>query len=365
MAMKKKVIIAAIIISLLAGSLLGILSVEVAKANFIAYCPKYTIDIDGSISPPTELLAKNGDVYCLVANTSDCSFVIQRSNIVFNGKNHVIDGSVSGAGYSNVGLLLDKVANVTIKDITIQNFWSDNIALVDCSNCILQDTKSQGNQPIRLQESNYNTITQSNISDLEVMADSNNNSITENQIEVLHVQGSQNTVSKNNVTKYFFPYTGCNNLFYMNNFYDISPFNLNTNYWDNGSRGNYWSNYTTTDANKDGIGDTPYVIDANNRDNFPLISPINLESPNPLPTLDPTAAIPTATTLNPTLAPSPSPISSPTLQLTMQPSPSPSETEPWVLPLIETEHIEAVRLRNTAIALAAVVCSFSNAVALL
>jgi parallel beta-helix repeat protein len=43
--------------------------------------------------------------------------------------------------------------------------------------------------------------------------------------------------------------------------------------WDDGplSGGNYWSDYNGTDANHDGIGDTPYVIDANNTDHYPLM----------------------------------------------------------------------------------------------
>jgi len=56
------------------------------------------------------------------------------------------------------------------------------------------------------------------------------------------------------------------------------------NIWDNGypSGGNYWSNYNGTDlysgpcqnvTGSDGIGDTPYVIDANNQDNYPLMKP--------------------------------------------------------------------------------------------
>jgi len=47
------------------------------------------------------------------------------------------------------------------------------------------------------------------------------------------------------------------------------------------SGGNYWSNYTGYDANDDGIGDTPYVIDANNRDKYPLMSPYEYWS-NPI-----------------------------------------------------------------------------------
>jgi parallel beta-helix repeat protein len=46
------------------------------------------------------------------------------------------------------------------------------------------------------------------------------------------------------------------------------------NFWDGGypSGGNYWSDYNGTDTNHDGIGDTPYVMDANNIDHYPLMN---------------------------------------------------------------------------------------------
>ncbi len=60
------------------------------------------------------------------------------------------------------------------------------------------------------------------------------------------------------------------------------------NTFDNGTTVNYWSNYNGTDNNSDRIGDIPYVIDENNRDNYPLMMPYDFSltlslSPSPEP----------------------------------------------------------------------------------
>jgi parallel beta-helix repeat protein len=43
--------------------------------------------------------------------------------------------------------------------------------------------------------------------------------------------------------------------------------------WDNGARGNCWSDYTGSDTNHDGIGDTPYLVHRFIVDRYPLICP--------------------------------------------------------------------------------------------
>ena len=78
-----------------------------------------------------------------------------------------------------------------------------------------------------------------------------------------------------------------NNILYHNNFinntYQVQSYN-STNVWDDGypSGGNYWSDYNGTDlylgpyqneTGSDGIGDTPYIIDENNTDRYPLMNP--------------------------------------------------------------------------------------------
>ncbi|MGB9842122.1 MAG: right-handed parallel beta-helix repeat-containing protein [Candidatus Bathyarchaeales archaeon] len=64
------------------------------------------------------------------------------------------------------------------------------------------------------------------------------------------------------------------------------------NLWDNGEEGNYWDDYNGTDANGDGIGDTPYIVRGVvwnetergqvdfvfGQDNYPLMASFDIDS---------------------------------------------------------------------------------------
>ena len=112
-------------------------------------------------------------------------------------------------------------------------------------------------------------------------------------IKIYH--GSSNTVYENYVANsavgvklgfdYEFPDRKVeDNVFYHNNFvnntqYVVIGYVPDSNFWNNGKKGNYWSNYNGTDDNGDGIGDTPYIIDEKNTDYHPLMEPLEFPEP--------------------------------------------------------------------------------------
>ncbi|UCE38730.1 MAG: right-handed parallel beta-helix repeat-containing protein, partial [Thermoplasmata archaeon] len=220
-------------------------------------------------------LANNGQGVLLVNTTNS---TITKNNITANA-------------YSGIRLSHSSNFNTISGNNIKKNFEGIYLSYSSSFNTIsgnnIEDHVQVG---IEVNDSNFNIISKNNITNNDSgiwVFDTSGNTISGNNIKTHNQDGiqvagsSNNTISENSITDnrhgiYFYP--SSNNTIYHNDFVDNSEHvysDSSTNTWDNGypSGGNYWSDYAGEDANWDGIGDTPYIIDENNQDNYPLMNP--------------------------------------------------------------------------------------------
>ena len=147
---------------------------------------------------------------------------------------------------------------------------------------------------IALTYSSKNTICGNTVTNNHqgILVRASNNTICDNTVANnyggIAVGASNNTICGNTVTNNHqgILVGASNNFIYHNNFVNntsqVRSYLMNA--WDDGypSGGNYWSDYTGVDLYSgpcqnetgcDGIGDTPYVINENNQDTYPLMEP--------------------------------------------------------------------------------------------
>jgi hypothetical protein len=233
-----------------------------ASANPMGYdfLPVITIKNNGTVEPETEFINQTGNVYTLTANlTQKYTISIEASNIVFDGAGHSID--CANTNYFNTGIQISTATNVTVKNVYVLTTNFRNMWLYCCSNC---------------------TISNSNMDKYVFLVNSNDNFITKDRIFGFDFTSSNsNIILCNNVTTVYSS-DSHSDIFYKNNFLS-GNFSLNgdKHFWDNGSIGNYWSDYFTkhpnaSEVNTSGAGDLPYILDSNNIDHHPLITPLNV-----------------------------------------------------------------------------------------
>ena len=262
-------------------------------------------------------------------------------------RNNAIIGGVLGiwiSDYSrNITILQNKIRNSSFLGIDVTGSFNITITRNNITNHrgirvtnysyyirIRENNVCADLYDIHINESSYNTICANNITEGGIILSySYNNCIRGNNISdndvgiILHDYSSENSISENNISNNDYGillesssnniiygnnvtnniygivlYYSSNNLILHNNFINncrqASSYN-STNVWDNGypSGGNYWSDYIGNDAysgpyqneiGSDGIGDAPYVIDEDNVDRYPLMSPWG-ELPALIPTL--------------------------------------------------------------------------------
>jgi parallel beta-helix repeat protein len=210
----------------------------------------------------------------------------QNAVTVVNSSNNLIsENRISSSG---TGIRIQGDDNVISGNVLEHNLDQILINLGSNNKVIGNNLTETGGMGIGLlHDTSGDTISKNNIynsSQAIACYDEHNNIIFENSITDNNVGVEYATGISNNY----------NNTFYRNNFinntksFDIEFGHAGTggsssgelnDHWDNGTVGNYWSDYQTkypnaTEIDNSGIGNTPYIIDAYNIDHYPLMKPV-------------------------------------------------------------------------------------------
>jgi parallel beta-helix repeat protein len=277
--MRRTVNIALVLILIMA---LGMICVQPVKAQ---YQGNITISASGSISPASAPIQRIGNTYTLTGDING-SVTIVKSNIVLDGNAHAVSVPLALASTGSIIALRD-VSNVTVANLTVTggqfgisvegtgNLIEDN-TVTESGTIYVWNGADSGGIYVNGGSSNNvtNNILEKNVDGLEFV-DTSNNLIVGND-----VQGGPNYYDMGVSGIYFGD--ASNNTIYHNNFENLGAlpqaesFN-STNHWDNGypSGGNYWGYQTGKQIDDTGISDVPYVIDAQNKDLYPLTEPFN------------------------------------------------------------------------------------------
>ncbi|KAF5416674.1 MAG: Cell surface glycoprotein [Candidatus Methanogaster sp.] len=210
------------------------------------------------------------------------------------------------------GILFAYSANSRIENVTISNNWHGIFLRYSSNNTLSSNTANSNNYGIHLRYSNNNTLKNNNVSNNDYpgiyLDDSSSNALTcntansndggiylsrscnntllrnianSNDGSGIRLISSNNTLSGNTANSNNWcgisTEDSGNNTIHHNNLINNTPYNTydsGTNTWDSGSEGNYYSDYTGTDPDGDGIGDDPHPIPGGTSiDRFPLMQP--------------------------------------------------------------------------------------------
>jgi len=276
--MKKTATGLAFIMALLLSGTAAVMFVNLAEANPLPAPPILQVYIrsDGAVDPSTVPIQRVGNIYTFTSDIRNATIDVQCDNVVIDGAGFTLQGN---AQMWDTGITLTNRSNVIIKNLNIRDYWK-SIILAASSNVIIYNNSMLTAWNIMLDSSVGNQIVGNNITGQNTgfgYCIKFDNGTADNLIMGNNFADAGSAVR-------IYRSSGGNNSFYLNNF--VSNYNdvvgwtgaVEGDFWDNGTVGNFWSDYVGFDGDGDGVGDTPYVINDHCRDGHPLMAPFDVSS---------------------------------------------------------------------------------------
>lgn len=276
------------------------------------YRENVNVNKELSIISGTEFFGDTANrTYVIGAVPANDVFTIRSNNVRVSGF-HVAGGPSGMDLYGEVGIYLEGVQNCSLSNNTLilndigiglnssqSNVLDNNLIGLGTSgiyliqsngNMLSNNMATTNSHGIRIDNSTNNTLLDNTVESNEVgfLLSTSRMNMLENNLVLRNDNGvvltnmaesnllANNSVYMNGVGMYFNGSSG--NTIYLNDFFNF--FNAEdegTNTWNSSSAGNKWNDYNGTDADGNGIGDTPYVVNqtTGSIDYMPLVENVS------------------------------------------------------------------------------------------